>query len=60
MDDLLSALQTAYSHLNYDDFCERAGFMDSAYALDKFQTFKRGIEHLSSFDPDTLRKLLNL
>jgi hypothetical protein len=60
MNEFLTSLQKAYSNLNYDDFCERTGFIDSAYALDKFQTFKRGIEHLSSFDPATLSKLLNL
>ncbi|MGL5032805.1 MAG: hypothetical protein ACRC6M_03275 [Microcystaceae cyanobacterium] len=59
MNEILTKLRAAYSNLNYEQFCEKANFRPSQYALDKFQTFKRGIESLTSFDEETLTNLIN-
>ena len=58
MNETLSKLRTAYSKLDYEQFCEKTGFRQSNYALEKFMTFKRGIENLLSFDDETLSNIL--
>ncbi|MFM7381706.1 MAG: hypothetical protein ACKN9E_09980 [Microcystaceae cyanobacterium] len=58
MNEILGKLRTAYNRLDYDQFCHKAGFKPSEYALNKFTQFKRGIESLLSFDEETLSNIL--
>ncbi|MEB3191160.1 MAG: hypothetical protein VKL42_12535 [Snowella sp.] len=59
MNEIFSQMTKVYSNLTYEDFCDRCNFAPSQYALDKFQTLKRGIESITSFDPETLEKLFD-
>jgi hypothetical protein len=53
----LQILRKIYSSLTYEQFCERCGFVESQYAIDKFVVLKRGLESLCSFDSETLANL---
>ena len=58
MNETLTKLRTAYNKLDYEQFCEKAGFIPSDYALNKFVKFKQGVENLLSFDDETLSNIL--
>lgn len=58
MEELLEKLRKAYCHIDYFQFLERTGFVDSQYAIDKFQIFKEAINLITKFDSQTLEKII--
>jgi len=56
---LLAAISLAYYNLDYYQFLEKTGFVDSLYAMEKFQLFQQSIKGLLQFDSETLQVLLN-
>lgn len=56
---LLAAISFAYYNLDYYQFLEKTGFVDSQYSLEKFRLFQQSIKGLLQFDPETLQVLLN-
>jgi hypothetical protein len=58
MDQLLEKLRKAYSHIDYYQFLEKTGFVDSQYALDKFKTFNQAVKLLCQFESDTLERII--
>lgn len=59
MEELLTQLSRAYNHVDYAEFLNRTGFVDSTYALDKFMTFKEGCQKLLAFDSNTLESIIS-
>ena len=55
----LKALRKIYSSMNYEQFCELNDFVPSTYAMEKFTQLKRGIESLTSFDAETIERMVN-
>lgn len=58
--EFLNQLAKAYWNMDYYDFLFRTNFVDSDYAMEKFQSFKRGCEELLKFDADTLQSIITL
>jgi hypothetical protein len=44
--------------MDYRQFLERTGFVESDYALQKFKLFQQSAKGLLDFDPDTLASIL--
>ena len=59
MEQLLTQLSKAYWNVNYNQFLEKTGFVDSAYSLDKFRTFQEACKKLSQFDSQTLEAIVS-
>ena len=57
MEEFLTKLGTAAWNINYHQFLERTGFVDSQYAIDKFMTFQEAVKLINQFDAETLDKL---
>ncbi|AFW97205.1 MULTISPECIES: hypothetical protein [Nostocales] len=58
MNEFLESLSRAYWKMDYSQFLQRTGFVESDYALQKFKLFQQSAKGLLDFDPDTLASIL--
>ena len=58
MNEFLESLASTYWKMDYRQFLERTGFVESDYALQKFKLFQQSAKGLLDFDPDTLASIL--
>lgn len=58
LEQVLSALASAYWTIDYNEFLNRTGFVDSEYAIAKFKLFQQSIKGLTEFDIKTIESLL--
>lgn len=58
MKEFLDKLSHAYDAMDYYQFLEITGFVDSNYSLEKFKLFQQSARGLMSFDYETLAMIL--
>jgi len=58
MNEFLESLSRAYWKMDYSQFLQGTGFVESDYALQKFKLFQQSAKGLLDFDPDTLASIL--
>jgi uncharacterized protein with von Willebrand factor type A (vWA) domain len=58
MQEFLENLSRTYSKMDYYQFLDRTGFVDSDYSLEKFKLFQRSVKGLLDFDVETLTSIL--
>jgi hypothetical protein len=58
MQEFLDNLSRTYSKMDYYQFLDRTGFVDSDYSLEKFKLFQRSVKGLLDFDVETLTSIL--
>jgi hypothetical protein len=58
LEQVLSALASAYWNMDYKEFLQRTGFVDSEYACAKFKLFQQSVKGLIEFDTKTIESLL--
>lgn len=58
LEQVLSALASAYWNMDYNEFLKRTNFVDSEYAIAKFQLFQQSVKCLIEFDTKTIESLL--
>ncbi|MBD2629677.1 hypothetical protein [Trichormus variabilis] len=58
MNEFLECLSRAYWKMDYQQFLQRTGFVESDYAMQKFKLFQQSAKGLLDFDPETLASIL--
>jgi len=58
MNEFLESLSRAYWKMDYQQFLQRTGFVESDYALNKFKLFQQSAKGLLEFDIETLTSIL--
>lgn len=58
MNEFLESLASTYWKMDYRQFLERTGFVESDYALQKFKLFQQSAKGLLDFDRETLTSIL--
>lgn len=57
--EFTNLLRKKYCQMQYDDFLQMTGFVDSQYSIEKFSAFKDSVRGLLTFDDETLAKILS-
>ena len=58
MNEFLESLASTYWKMDYPQFLQRTGFVESDYALQKFKLFQQSAKGLLDFDRETLTSIL--